>query len=408
MTSVSVGNESSVGSRDPEERVVVISCDTHVGPDMSQLRPYCEARYIDDFDRLSKAIAGVATEQHDTVDRYRTRAGRGFGQWNSDFLRAMRANTESSGEHDFDRRMKDLDRDGISGEVIFHGSQNINPLPFADHGQSSEASSLELKSAGIRIYNRWLADFVSVQPERHAGLAHLPVWDPEACVQEVEWARAAGLRGINLPGLRPYDRSIRLYNDPVWEPLWTASASLEMPLVNHSAPDVVLTRTDTVEAYSLLLIESQVVSRRFVPWLIYSGVFERHPTLQVVLTEYRPGPWIRVLLDEMDSAYYNQSNRHIRTALPKEPSQYWKQNVYMGASFLAHFEAQQAVREGRADHLMWGSDYPHIEGSWPNSVASMRKTFEGVDPDVVKDILGATAAKVYGFDLIALQNVADR
>ena len=78
---------------------------------------------------------------------------------------------------------------------------------------------LELIRAGYRIYNRWLADFVSVQPERHIGLAYVPSWDIDLAVQEVEWAAEAGLRGVNLPAGR---RGIREYDDPLWEPFWSA------------------------------------------------------------------------------------------------------------------------------------------------------------------------------------------
>jgi predicted TIM-barrel fold metal-dependent hydrolase len=391
------------GVRDDRERIVVVSCDTHVGPTMEQLRPHCSSQHLEPFDGLARSIAAVMEETAGTLGT----------PWNGEFLEAMRDNNQRSREHDFDGRMDDLDADGIAGEVIFHGSQNIYPVPFsapfADHGKIPQLEGPEVRLEGIRIYNRWLADFVSVQPERHAGLAHIPPWDPEACVEEVFWAKENGLRGINFPALRPYDPEVPLYNDPVWEPFWAACAETGLPLSSHATPDnVVLTRSNSIDTYSLLLMEAQPFSRRFVPWLIFSGVFERYPSLKLVLTELRHGPWIPVLLAEMDSAYYNESNRHIRTALPREPSDYWHENIYMGASFLADFEAHAAIADGSITRTMWGSDYPHIEGAWPNSKKSIQKTFQGIDPEVVKDVVGRTAMDVYGFDPAALQKVADR
>ena len=71
----------------------------------------------------------------------------------------------------------------------------------------------------MKIYNRWLADFVSQAPHRHIGLAQLPMWDLEAAVAEVEWAHEAGLRGVNFPAMR--EGELPEYNKRVWEPLWS-------------------------------------------------------------------------------------------------------------------------------------------------------------------------------------------
>ena len=100
-------------------------------------------------------------------------------------------------------RLADMDRDGVACEVIFHGSTNGEPIPFYDKASIRTAlqypAKTKLAMEGIGIYNRWLADFCSVEPARHVGLCHLPMWDIEASIAEVIWAHDHGLKGVNFP-----------------------------------------------------------------------------------------------------------------------------------------------------------------------------------------------------------------
>ena len=125
-----------------------------------------------------------------------------------------------------------MDRAGVAAAVIFHGGLNGQSIPFSTTGLIAwgDSSYNHLEPVGVRIYNRWLADFVSEAPERHAGIAHIPISDPEACVREVEWAAEAGLKGINLPAPRG---DFPMLNDPVWEPLWAVCEETGMSLNTH-------------------------------------------------------------------------------------------------------------------------------------------------------------------------------
>ena len=127
------------------------------------------------------------------------------------------------GLQDSDARLADMDRAGVAACIIFHGGLNGQSIPFSTTGLISWGHSRynDLEPVGVRIYNRWLADFVSQAPARHFGIAHIPISDPEACVREVEWAAENGLSGINLPAPRG---DFPMYNDPVWEPLWAVCA----------------------------------------------------------------------------------------------------------------------------------------------------------------------------------------
>ena len=243
----------------------------------------------------------------------------------------MLAHVASSGEHDPHQRLRDMDRDGVAAEVIFHGSQNLNPLPFAYGGRGDRVVEAE----GLKIFNRWLADFCSVEPDRHKGLAQLPGWDPEACARAVKWVSSVGLGGVNLPGMRLEDVTWPAYTSPVWEPFWSACESLMVPLVNHGAADLNLYRDDLgLGRYALVLADGPWLQRRVTWWLMFGGVFERHPDLKLIITE-QPGDWPQYEIDYLQSVYESGAQRQLRTVMKRTPKDIFGSNIYIGASFMS-------------------------------------------------------------------------
>jgi predicted TIM-barrel fold metal-dependent hydrolase len=359
---------------------------------MEQLRPYCPAALLEDFDaffaraaELGKAPTAGNAQDAEHRDR-------------------MLAHVARSGEHDPYERLKNMDQDGVSAEVIFHGSQNLNPLPFAYGGRGDRV----LEAQGMQIYNRWLADFCSVEPERHRGLAQLPGWDPDGCVRTVEWVRSAGLGGVNLPSMRLEDLSWPAYTNPVWEPFWSACESLEVPLVNHGAADLNLYRDDLGPGrYALVLADGPWMQRRVTWWLMFAGVFERHPRLKLVITE-QPGDWPKYEIDYLQSVYESGAQHRLRTIMKRSPREIFRTNMYVGASFMSNREAQMFVDLGIDERVLWGSDYPHIEGTWPWTLQSLQTTFKGVEPAHIKTMVCGSAVAAYGFNEDELGHVAAR
>jgi len=205
------------------EPLVVMTCDSHVQPLFDpQLRAYCPKAHLQEFDdwlvrmqpRFEASDHGIfALSSEDP-------AVRDIFAWN----------LQTNGQYDIHTRLRDMDRDGVAAEVIFHGSAPMRPIPLLESGIGVPLSDLELARVGQHIYNQWLADFCSVEPERHVGLAHLPMWDIDAAIEELVWAHAAGLKGVNFPAPR---REITPYEDPAWDPFWSACEDLEMTLAGH-------------------------------------------------------------------------------------------------------------------------------------------------------------------------------
>jgi predicted TIM-barrel fold metal-dependent hydrolase len=369
---------------------------------MEEYGRYCPPKHRDAFAEQLAAVASART----TEGGFAVTAKKAFG-YDLDpkvVAAADRANGVLGGA-DSAARHADMDHDGVAADVILHGLQNAEPIPFLSDQlfQGKDGSATGLEGVGCHMYNQWVADFISTAPERHAALAYVSLHDMDGAIKELEWARNAGLRGVNFPAPR---RNLLDFTNPFYEPLFAACADLDMPLTTHTGAGDRWSYEDGVCGMAFQKIEGPFVARRGVWQLIFGGVFERYPSLKLVLTEVF-GIWVPEMVRDLDFAYLDNVNPLIRQRLPKLPSEYWMTNCYVGASFMSPDEAALYPDRG-ASNLMWGSDYPHIEGTHPYTRDSLRHTFAGLPPSTVAPLAGLTAAQVYGLDLDKLRPVADR
>lgn len=302
------------------------------------------------------------------------------------------------GEFDADVRLADLEGDGVVGEVIFP-----QMAPFgAGLMQYRKSVAPEHNLAGIQAYNRWLADFCNAHPGRHAGIALINVDDIDVTVAEIRKAKETGLwGGVLLPtstGDHPF------YHDKRYEPLWAACAELEMPLHSHSGwtPDY----GNDVTAAAMFIQEVDTWAHRPFGALMWSGVFERYPTLAFVITEAGCS-WILQELRMMEHKWDNPIFSHFTTKMSLRPREYFQRQCYLGASFLPPHEGEDRHAIG-IDRIMYGTDYPHIEGTWPNTMAEMRKTMSAYEESDIVQLLGTTALDAYAFDADVLGPIAAR
>jgi predicted TIM-barrel fold metal-dependent hydrolase len=140
--------------------------------------------------------------------------------------------------------------------------------------------------------------------------------------------------------------------------------------------------------------------------MIFGGVFDRHPDLKVAVTE-NGVQWLPSLVRDMESFFDTHGGAPVRSYLRHRPSEYVERHVYLGGSLMKRYEAEMREEVG-VDRLMWGADYPHLEGAAPVHRLVLRHVFGGLPEEDLRRILGLNAVELFGFDLGRLEEVAAR
>jgi predicted TIM-barrel fold metal-dependent hydrolase len=307
-----------------------------------------------------------------------------------------------------------MNADGIAAEVVFPNTvPPFYPRSIINAGAPSNAEEYRLRWAGVKAHNRWLADFCAQAPGRRAGMAQVFLYDVEDAAAEVRAARDSGLMGVLIPA----DHSQKLENlyERRLDPFWAACTDVGLPVSRHAVfvgpPETEDTgpATDAVGTY-----EITGFFRRGLAHLVLGGVFERFPDLKFLFTETNTS-WVLEELQmlEIYCAMGRQSGTPLYAMMHRAvddlsltPREYYERNVWVGASISARSDIANRHELG-VDRVLWGSDYPHHEGSFPHTRVAMRWLFEGVPEPEVRAMTSLNAAKVYGFDLDCLQGLAD-
>jgi predicted TIM-barrel fold metal-dependent hydrolase len=371
-----------------DDRYIIISADTHAGGSHAQYREYLDPKYRDDFDAWRGKYKNPYKDLKDTDLRIRN--------W------------------DTERRNQDQEADGVVAEVIFPNTVPPFFPSFVLFAQPPKPDEYEHRLAGIRAHNRWLKDFVSEQPDRRAGIGQIFLNNTEDAIADVKWCHENGLRGGVLVGsVPPTTDWIKPLYHPDHDPVWRVCEELGVPVNAHSgtggpvyqpAPAMPLVHFLEVGFYS---------QRPFV-YLTLGGVFERFPKLKFVMTEMGCA-WIPPTLKQLDTFLDSMRSNKVgemrfegETVPPRSATEYFHQNCYVGASQPTPADVKACIDEVGTERFMWGSDYPHEEGTYPFTTESLRQTMSHLDRDTVQTMLAGTAADLYGFDLAKLKPLAQQ
>ncbi len=392
-----------------KEHHTVISADTHCGAGLWSYREYLDAEYLDEFDDWAKFMQ-QDNEARKELFKDMERTPLEVGVDGDPEVFSYR-NSSSA------KRLEEQQADGVIAAVLFPNTQPPFAPPAATSFEAPPYSdNFEHRWAGLRAHNRWLADFVSEAPERRAGIIQIFLGDVEGSVKEIEWAAEQGLRGgILVPGAPPDSPFEPLYSD-TYEPIWAAAAAVGLPLNHHAGSATPNFGNYFPASLAMFMLEVQWWTQRALWHLMFSGVFERYPDLNYVITETGTS-WVPDTLSKLDSFYHRMKHSRYGSesifggqAVAKmslTPAEYFNRQCYIGASFLRPAETE-IVRSIGVDRIMWGSDYPHIEGSYPHTREHLRLTFARMTPEETTAILTENAAKVYKFDLDALAPLAEK
>jgi predicted TIM-barrel fold metal-dependent hydrolase len=278
-------------------------------------------------------------------------------------------------------RACDMDLDGVQAEVL-----------FGILGAATKLKDPEAAVEMVRIYNDWLIDFCRHDPGRYLGLACLPYGDIPAAVRELRRVADRGLRGVELSC--SWDMEPMWH--PAWEPLWQAVNEVGLPLHFHTFPTLPPGTVDRHQGLTRRAAFFTVVSGfqmnlvNILAAVIGAGVLERYPRIRIVFGESGIG-WLPYALDRMD---FEWDDRFRDLGLTMRPSEYWRRQCK--ATFQFDRIGTRLIDEIGLETLMWGSDYPHGDGVWPESSRYIAEQFGHLPPDVTAKIVCENAGRLYG------------
>ena len=281
--------------------------------------------------------------------------------------------------------VKDLDIDGIDADLLYPTNGLL--LYAVPDGQ--------LLTAMLNAYNDWIAEFCKAIPSRLKGIAALNVDDVQQSVKELERCHKMGLVGAMITVYPPENRS---YASPEYEPLWAAAQDLGMPLSLHittNRPNPDGPFFEDIEASGpAALTNVDYWVRMSLSHMIFSGVFERYPKLQIGSIEMELS-WVPHFLDRLDYNYTQRPPTGDWYTFKDDvlPSDFFHQNV-----FLSFQDDGLGIRDRQiigVDNIAWGSDYPHPESTFPRSRQILEELLADCNDEEKAKIAGGNIARIY-------------
>ena len=372
---------------------LIVDADAHVNPSHDMWADYLPEAYRDQAPRVEHGEDCdyiVFEGRRRKVNLISAQAGR----TGKDFKMEGRVADARAGGWMPRARLDDMNQDGIDTAVMFGGG----PLG---------TGNVELYRASFGAYNRWLADFCAYAPDRFVGVGYVPMENVDDAIAMMKDCVARGLKAINIPAfpmgklasLNGGDMQTkaltgdvngdRSYADAEFDPFWKAACDLGVPITIHLGGRAV--RFTEPKFFLSDLLMSKFGMGEPIAIMIYGGVFQRFPDLKLVSVESGVG-WFAFAANYMDETWHKQ-RYWVNSVLEKEPSYFMDRNIY--GSFI-HDRAGILMRDlPGAGNIMWSSDYPHSETTFPHSMAKIEELFAGVPAEDRRMIVGERAKILY-------------
>jgi len=405
-----------------DDQLIIVSADSHAGMPKQLWPEYLDRRYHDLLPRLHEDNTIYPT----AIYLLGAKAGMSGLEEHREAHR-----TGWHGLHDPVLRMADMDREGISAELIFHGDFRLGDL---FHNGTNRKYPLDVWHAGAQAWNRWAADAFGFAMDRFLVTAAIgPCLDMDAAIAEIEWIKDRKFTATFGPGYLRYPGMPPLF-DAYWEPFWSACEERGIAIVVHAGfgteqgavfPqleriynaaaeaagstkfEALMAHADAVHDDSLVFFRNflnhNVDSRRPMWQMMFGGVFDRHPNLKLLLTEIR-ADWIPATLRHLDAIY---DERRADLPAKRKASEYWRTNCLAGASFIHKAEVGMRHEIG-IETILFGRDYPHPESTWPRTKLWLQDAFHKVPEDELRLMLGENAIRFLDLDRKRLLEVARR
>jgi predicted TIM-barrel fold metal-dependent hydrolase len=280
-------------------------------------------------------------------------------------------------------RLADMDQDGVDAEVLYFGGPATHPV-----------KEPELRRFIVQTYNDWMVELAAAAPGRLIALGHVALFDLDEAVAELQRFAKAGLRGFHMNPF-PNDVGLPPLTDPQYDRLWAAIQDSGLPVSFHimgprgMAIERLYDPTPGVKEAFISL--ANISMTELIASLTFTGVLQRFPNLHFVVVESGIG-WIPYFLERMDSTY-KKHRFWTKSVLQEKPSFYWYRQGH--ATFIEDHAGVALRARAGIDNIMWSTDYPHSDTTWPHSLEVLAEHFAGVPADERRRIVGANAAKLY-------------
>ncbi|MBI2866923.1 MAG: amidohydrolase [Chloroflexi bacterium] len=277
------------------------------------------------------------------------------------------------------RRVKDTAVDGVEAEVLYP-SLTMRLYSLTDP---------EFQAACFSAYNDWLAEFCAAYPDRLKGAGVISLLDVERGVEELQRVRRLGLVTAVISVSPDEDHQ---YHDPRYDPFWAAAQDLDMPLGLHALTEQNPKNLGkSIAGYTT----EDVTVRQTLAHMVGAGIFERFPRLKVVSVESDVG-WLPYFLERLD--YICDRRNHIlnlRLSGETPPSDFVRRQAYF--TFMRDSTWVPLRHHINVDHVMWASDYPHMDSVWPRSREMVARIFHTLPEEETRKVVAENAARLYGF-----------
>jgi predicted TIM-barrel fold metal-dependent hydrolase len=291
------------------------------------------------------------------------------------------------GSYDPKARLEDMDLDGVDAEVLYFGG------PVTQHSKDAA-----LRGFVVRTYNDWMVELSKAAPTRLVGLGHVPLFDLDEAMAELRRIAKLGLRGFHVDPF-PDERGGKPLWDSAYEPFWSLVEETGLPMSFH----IVGPRNANVQATFMnptpgvketFIAIAPISICEVVSTLIFTGILERHPKLRFVLVECGIG-WIPYFVERMDQTF-NKHRFWTKSVITEKPSTYWYRQGH--ATFIQDLAGVAGRHRAGLRNIMWSTDYPHSDSTWPKSREVLAEHFRDV-PDAERDLIaGGNAAALYCLD----------
>lgn len=282
-----------------------------------------------------------------------------------------------------DLRLADLDQQGIWAEVVF-ASVGLWMTVIEDRNLARECA---------RVYNDWAYADLAQRSERYLPAAMLSSVDIDDAVAEATRVAKLGFKAICLPTTLPKHLE---YNMAEWDKLWAVAEEAKMVVCFHvgtGTAELVVTRGPGGAIINYW--ETTVPAQRCVVHMVSSGALDRFRNLKV-LTAEAGCAWIPALADRLDEAY-RQHKAWVNPPLQRTPGEAIYAQVY--SSYQHDVSAIPTLQHFGYRNVLWGSDYPHLEGTFPHTQQVLQHMFEGVPADVRHRVTLGAFEELFGLTM---------